>query len=119
MITNDSDDGAVSWNQKEFALPTDLQFLFQGDRGRADADVRAHEDERFAKLVNTYTGYRGDEPLKEIVLKIYRFMQSAPFPKEWLAEKVRMFESNEEKDFFSNSSFNFNNNKLYIVKKFL
>ena len=57
------------------------------------------EDENFAKLVNTYTGYRGDEPLKEIVLKIYRFMQSAPFPKEWLLEKVRMFEENEEKDF--------------------
>lgn len=57
------------------------------------------EDEEFAKLVNTYTGYRGDEPLKEIVLKIYRFMQSAPFPKEWLLEKVRMFEESEEKDF--------------------
>lgn len=61
------------------------------------------EDERFAKLVNTYTGYRGDEPLKEIVLKIYRFMQSAPFPKEWLAEKVRMFEMTEEKDFLKSA----------------
>lgn len=61
------------------------------------------EDEEFAKLVNTYTGYRGDEPLKEIVLKIYRFMQSAPFPKEWLLEKVRMFEENEEKDFAKSS----------------
>ena len=57
------------------------------------------EDQDFAKLVNTYTGYRGDEPLKEIVLKIYRFMQSAPFPKGWLLEKVRMFEQMEEKDF--------------------
>lgn len=57
------------------------------------------EDENFAKLVDTYTGYRGDEPLKEIVLKIYRFMQSSPFPKEWLLEKVRMFENTEEKDF--------------------
>ena len=62
-----------------------------------------NEDENFAKLVNTYTGYRGDEPLKEIVLKIYRFMQSAPFPKEWLLEKVRMFEENEEKDFAKSS----------------
>lgn len=61
------------------------------------------EDEKFAKLVNTYTGYRGDEPLKEIVLKIYRFMQSAPFPKEWLLEKVRMFEENEESDFGKSS----------------
>ena len=57
------------------------------------------EDENFAKLVNTYTGYRGDEPLKEIVLKIYKFMQSAPFPKEWLSEKVKMFKENKDKDF--------------------
>ena len=57
------------------------------------------EDESFAKLVNTYTGYRGDEPLKEIVLKIYKFMQSSPFPKEWLYEKVRMFEPGEHDDF--------------------
>ena len=57
------------------------------------------ENEEFAKLVNTYTGYRGDEPLKEIVLNIYRFMQSAPFPKKWLLEKVRMFEEKQDSDF--------------------
>ena len=57
------------------------------------------ENKEFAKLVNTYTGYRGDEPLKEIVLNIYRFMQSSPFPKEWLLEKVRMFEEKLDSDF--------------------
>ena len=62
-----------------------------------------NEDERFAKLVDTYTGYRGDEPLKEIVLKIYRFMQSSPFPKEWLLEKVNMFKNQDEKDFAKSS----------------
>lgn len=46
------------------------------------------EDEDFAKLVDTYTGYRGDEALKELVLSIYKFMQSAPFPNEWLIEKL-------------------------------
>ena len=62
-----------------------------------------NEDARFAKLVDTYTGYRGDEALKEIVLKIYRFMQSAPFPKEWLLEKVNMFEESDENDFSKSS----------------
>lgn len=58
------------------------------------------ENEEFAKLIDTYTGYRGDEPLKEVILKIYRFMQSAPFPNEWLSEKVKMFENpGSEKDF--------------------
>ncbi len=57
------------------------------------------EDEDFAKLVDTYTGYRGDEPLKEIVLKIFDFMQSSPFPKEWLEEKVEMFKKVDNQDF--------------------
>ena len=38
------------------------------------------ENEDFAKLIDTYTSYRGDEKLKEIVLKIYNFIQSFPFP---------------------------------------
>ncbi len=61
------------------------------------------EDEQFAKLVNTYTGYRGDEALKEIILKIYRFMQSAPFPNEWLINKVDCFKNSEEIKDFSKS----------------
>ncbi len=61
------------------------------------------EDEQFAKLVNTYTGYRGDEALKEIIFKIYRFMQSAPFPNEWLINKVEAFKNSEEVEDFSKS----------------
>lgn len=33
------------------------------------------EDTEFLKLINTYTGYRGDEPLKDIILKIYRYIR--------------------------------------------
>ena len=31
------------------------------------------EDKDFLKLVETYTGYRGDEELKDLVLKLYEF----------------------------------------------
>ncbi len=61
------------------------------------------EDENFARLVDTYTGYMGDEPLKEMILKIYKFMQSSPFPREWLVEKVRMFEDDKKQKDFSES----------------
>ena len=58
------------------------------------------ENENFIELVNTYTDYRGDEQLKDIIFKIYRFIQSAPFPEEWLEEKVNEFKtSNDDKDF--------------------
>ena len=49
------------------------------------------EDEDFLKLVDTYTGYRGDEPLKDLVMEIYKFIQSSPFPRKWLEEKVEEF----------------------------
>lgn len=38
-----------------------------------------------------YTSYRGDEELKNIILEIYSYIQSTPFPKKWLEEKVDMF----------------------------
>lgn len=56
-------------------------------------------DEEFLKLVETYTGYRGDEPLKEIIQKIYNFIQSSPFPIKWLEENVEKFNVDLSKDF--------------------
>lgn len=49
------------------------------------------QDKDFLELVDTYTGYRGDDTLKDIVLEIYNYIQSMPFPEKWLEEKVEMF----------------------------
>ena len=59
------------------------------------------EDENFTKLLNIYTSYRDDSPLKDLVLKIYSYIQSNPFPEKWLNEKIEMFNLNErlEEDF--------------------
>lgn len=54
------------------------------------------QDEGFIKLINIYTGYRGDEPLKEMILSLYKYIQSNPFPIEWLNEKVSMFKPNDD-----------------------
>lgn len=57
-------------------------------------------DENFAKLVEAYANYRGDEQLKELILKIYKYIQSSPFPEEWLHQKISLFsKQTEEKDF--------------------
>ena len=61
------------------------------------------ENENFEKLVDTYTGYRGDEPLKDIVLNIHRFIQSSPFPDKWLEEKINMFNVQDISKDFSES----------------
>ena len=59
------------------------------------------EDENFTKLINIYTSYRDDTPLKDLVLKIYSYIQSNPFPEKWLNEKIEMFnlEDRLEEDF--------------------
>ena len=59
------------------------------------------ENEDFTKLINTYTSYRDDTPLKELILKIYSYIQSNPFPEKWLNEKIEMFNLKDEleKDF--------------------
>ena len=46
------------------------------------------EDSKFLKLLETYTTYSSDEPLKELILNIYNFIQSHPFPNEWLEEQI-------------------------------
>ena len=54
----------------------------------------------FIELLETYTNYRGDEALQALILTIYRFMQSNPFPEKWLQEKLNLLTKNEEiKDF--------------------
>ena len=40
------------------------------------------KNENFIKLIDTYCGYRSDDNLKEIILKIYRYIQSIPYPEE-------------------------------------
>ncbi len=59
------------------------------------------EEEDFTKLINIYTSYRDDTPLKELIIKIYDYINTSPFPLKWLNEKVEIFniEKDLEKDF--------------------
>ena len=50
-----------------------------------------NEDKDFLSLLDTYTNYRGDENLKELILNIYGYIQSFPFPEEDLQEMVERF----------------------------
>jgi ATP-dependent helicase/nuclease subunit A len=64
-------------------------------------DLYESNDKNFSKLVEVYTNYKGDEDLRELILRIYKYIQSSPFPKEWLHEKIEMFNCKnvENKDF--------------------
>lgn len=62
------------------------------------------EDKDFTKLINTYTSYRDDTPLKDLILNIYSYISSSPYPKKWLNEKIEMFNIEEQlNEDFSNT----------------
>lgn len=72
---------------KQEVLEDLLEELYE--KGEAD----------FIQLVETYTEYRGDDPLKELLLRIYAYMQSSPFPEEWLNQAVEDFHLKPDQDF--------------------
>lgn len=56
-------------------------------------------DEGFYKLLDSYSGNRGDDKLKEMVMEIYDFIQSTPWPELWLKEMIKAYEVEEDFDF--------------------
>ena len=57
------------------------------------------DDKDFISLIETYTKYNKDEELKDIILKIYSYVQSSPFPEKWLEEKTEELNIKEEENF--------------------
>lgn len=82
---------------------TEIELLKQEVMEDIFENKYEEENKDFIKLINTYTSYRDDSPLKELILKIYSYIQSNPFPEKWLTEKIEMFNlsSDLEDDFRS------------------
>ena len=51
-------------------------------------------NKEFLNLIEAYSGSRDDEKLKEIILELYRFSMSGPWPEKWLTEKSESFNIN-------------------------
>ena len=79
------------------AEQAEIELLKQEVLEEIFEDKYLNEDAEFLKLINTYTGYRGDEPLKDIILRIYRYIQSSPFPQKWLEDAVEEFKTTDTK----------------------
>src|SRR5699024_364225 len=54
-----------------------------------------NKDKFFYALLDKYTSYRDDKNLKDLVIKIYDFIQSNPFPEKWLNEAVEEYNIKE------------------------
>lgn len=75
---------------------TEIEILKQETLEELFEEKYLEENEEFLKLVEMYTTYRGDENLKELILKIYKYIQASPFPQEWLEGKIEQFNLNEK-----------------------
>ena len=54
-------------------------------------DLYENEDEEFKALVEAYSTSRDDERLKDIILNLYKFSMSGPWPEQWIEEKAAEF----------------------------
>ena len=75
---------------------TELELLKQETIEDLFEEKYEVNDEKFLKLLETYSSYISDDSLKNLVLEIYNFIQSSPFPKDWLEDKVEDFNIKDE-----------------------
>ncbi|WP_024614059.1 helicase-exonuclease AddAB subunit AddA [Clostridium sp. Ade.TY] len=57
-------------------------------------DLYENDDKEFLKLVEAYGGSKDDQKLKDIILNLYRFSMSGPWPEKWLKDKSEDFNIN-------------------------
>lgn len=70
---------------------SEIQILKQEILEELFEDLYEKNEKDFIDLVNIYGGYRDDENLKDLILNIYDYIQSTPYPKEWLESQVEKF----------------------------
>lgn len=75
---------------------TELQIMLQDvlEELLESEYEKGHQD--FIRLVESFGGNKNDINLENLILKIYSFIQSKPYPEEWLEEMVEMFNMNRE-----------------------
>ena len=70
---------------------TEIELIKQDVLEELFEEKYENQDKDFETLIKTYTSYRDDTPLKEIILKIYTYIESCPYPRKWLEEKIEEF----------------------------
>ena len=57
-------------------------------------DYYDNDDLEFRRLIEAYSSSRDDQRLKDIVLDLYRFSMSGPWPEKWLYDSAEAFNIN-------------------------
>lgn len=62
-------------------------------------EAEEKEESDFLRLVEAYGGGRSDLSLKDIVLDLYKFVMSGPWPEKWIKEAYEAFNIGDNFDF--------------------
>lgn len=57
------------------------------------------DNKEFFELLESYGGNRDDQAIMDMVLNLYTFIQSSPWPEKWLSEKTESLRVSEGTDF--------------------
>ena len=57
-------------------------------------DKYDEDDIEFTNLVEAFSSYKNDDNLKELVLELYNFTMSGPWPEKWLNDSAEAFKIN-------------------------
>ncbi|MDD6769532.1 helicase-exonuclease AddAB subunit AddA [Inconstantimicrobium porci] len=60
----------------------------------------------FLDLVESYGGSKNDDKLKSLILKIYSFSMSGPWPEKWLKDKAEAFNINSREELYKTAWIN-------------
>lgn len=59
-------------------------------------DFYQKADPEFLRFADSYSGAKNDLQIKEMILKLYNYAESYPWPKEWLGTCVQQYEAANE-----------------------
>ncbi len=83
---------------------SEIELLKQETLEEVFEDFYEENNQEFINLVNIYGGYKDDEALKNLIMDIYNFSISSPFPKDWIHESIEKFNLKDKlRDDFSNT----------------
>ena len=83
-------------NNFRVADETEIEIMKQETIEDIFEEEYENSKKEFQNLLEKYTTYKDDTPLKELILKIYTFIQSNPFPEKWLTDAVEEYNIIEE-----------------------
>ncbi|WP_352420084.1 helicase-exonuclease AddAB subunit AddA [Proteiniborus sp.] len=75
---------------------TELQIMLQDVLEELLESEYEIGNEYFIRLVEGFGGNKNDIKLENLILRIYSFIQSKPYPEKWLEEMVEMFNMTQE-----------------------